>query len=42
LYSKMRKHKIRDEGRTRRAAARSAPAPARRAPMRPDEEATRA
>ncbi len=42
LYSKMRKHKIRDEGRTRRAAARSAPAPARRAPLQPDEEATRA
>jgi DNA-binding NtrC family response regulator len=42
LYSKMRKHKIRDEGRTRRAAARTASAPARRAPVQPDEEVTRA
>ena len=42
LYSKMRKHKIRDEGRTRRAANRAQAAPARPRPMQPDEEATRA
>jgi DNA-binding NtrC family response regulator len=45
LYSKMRKHKIRDEGRGRRAAGRTAGAasrPRRAAALQPDEEASRA
>ena len=44
LYSKMRKHKIRDEGRGRRAATRTPPATAasRRAALTPDEEPSRA
>ena len=44
LYSKMRKHKIRDEGRGRRSATRTPPASAasRRAALTPDEEGSRA
>jgi len=44
LYSKMRKHKIRDEARGRRSATRTPPASAasRRAALAPDEEASRA
>ena len=44
LYSKMRKHKIRDEGRGRRSATRTPPASAasRRAALTPDEEVSRA
>ena len=44
LYSKMRKHKIRDEGRGRRSATRTPPASAssRAALATPDEEASRA
>ena len=44
LYSKMRKHKIRDEGRGRRSASRTPPtsAASRRAALAPDEEASRA
>ena len=44
LYSKMRKHKIRDEGRGRRSATRTPPtsAASRRAALAPDEEASRA
>ena len=44
LYSKMRKHKIRDEGRGRRSVARTSPATprTRRAALGPDEEISRA
>ena len=45
LYSKMRKHKIRDEGRGRRSATRTPPATARAPGARlltPDEEVSRA